>query len=207
MSRQKTVDRQRRFFIAGALGAAATATPAVLWADTDFATRLALAAEDRANHRVLYDPSYVSISYPMGDVPANTGVCTDVVIRAYRAVGIDLQERVHRDMKRNFSSYPKIWGLRRPDTNIDHRRVPNLETFLKRQGAALPLSSDPAVFQPGDVVTWRLPDNRPHMGIVTTRKSAGGVPLISHNIGAGPRVEDMLFDLKIHGHFRWHPPR
>ena len=172
-------------------------------AKADFASDLAQAAAERANHRVSYDPSYVSIPYPMGDVPANTGVCTDVVIRAYRAVGIDLQQRVHEDMKRNFSKYPGIWGLRRPDTNIDHRRVPNLETFLRRQGTALTISSDPAAFLPGDIVTWRLPDNRPHMGIVTTRTTASGVPMISHNIGWGPRVEDMLFEFRIHGHFRW----
>ncbi|MEM7056857.1 MAG: DUF1287 domain-containing protein [Pseudomonadota bacterium] len=172
-------------------------------AKAGFLEDLARAAEDRADHRVYYDPSYVAISYPMGDVPAHTGVCTDVVIRSYRAVGVDLQEAVHKDMKRNFSRYPKIWGLKRPDTNIDHRRVPNLETFLKRRGAALPISSDPTAFKPGDVVTWRLADGRPHMGIVTTQKTAQGIPLISHNIGAGPQIEDMLFALKIHGHFRW----
>ena len=178
----------------------------LLWAlpaQADFATDLALAAEDRANHRVRYDPAYVRIPYPMGDVPADTGVCTDVVIRSLRVMGVDLQQLVHEDMKRNFRRYPKIWGLRRPDPNIDHRRVPNLETYMKRRGMALTLSSDPAAFQPGDIVTWRLADNRPHMGIVSTRKSASGVPLIAHNIGWGPRVEDMLFDLKIHGHFRW----
>ena len=175
-------------------------------ARADFAGDLALAAEDRANHNVVYDPSYVRIGYPNGDVPADTGVCTDVVIRSYRAVGIDLQRLVHVDMKRNFNRYPKIWGLKRPDTNIDHRRVPNLETFLTRQGAALPISSDPASYKPGDVVTWRMADGRPHMGIVSTRKSSSGVPLIAHNIGAGPKVEDMLFALKIHGHFRWHGP-
>ena len=175
----------------------------VLPAHADFARDLALAAEDRANHRVIYDPKYVSIPYPMGDVPANTGVCTDVVVRSYRAVGIDLQRLVHEDMKRNFRKYPKIWGLKRPDPNIDHRRVPNLETFLTRKGAALPVTSDPSKFKPGDVVTWRLADGRPHMGIVSTRKTSSGVPLIAHNIGAGPQVEDMLFDLKIHGHFRW----
>ena len=184
------------------LGAAVVlAMSGAAWAD--FLGDLAKAAEQRATHQGIYDPSYVSISYPMGDVPAHTGVCTDVVIRSYRAVGVDLQERVHKDMKRNFRRYPKIWGLKRPDSNIDHRRVPNLETFLTRQGAALPISTDPAAFQAGDVVTWRLPGGRPHMGIVTTQKSSSGVPLISHNIGAGPQVEDMLFDLKIHGHFRW----
>ena len=169
----------------------------------DFAHNFALAAEERATHRVIYDPSYVRLDYPMGDVPAHTGVCTDLVIRSYRAVGVDLQQEVHEDMTRRFGEYPKIWGLKRPDPNIDHRRVPNLETFLTRQGAALTISSDPGAYQPGDIVTWRLADNRPHMGVVTTRKSAGGVPLIAHNIGWGPQVEDMLFDLEIHGHFRW----
>lgn len=164
---------------------------------------LARAAEDRANHRVIYDPSYVSIAFPGGDVPAHTGVCTDVVIRSYRAIGIDLQLEVNRDMKRAFSRYPKTWGLRRPDPNIDHRRVKNLEVFLKRRGASLPITQDPANYRPGDVVTWRLPDGRPHMGIVTTRKAPDGTPLISHNIGAGPKVENMLFDLDISGHFRW----
>ena len=172
-------------------------------AHADFATDLAKAAEERTNHSVRYDPSYVSIPYPMGDVPANTGVCTDVAIRSLRAVGIDLQQLVHEDMKRNFNRYPKIWGLRRPDPNIDHRRVPNLETYLTRRGFSLPVSEDASTFRPGDIVTWRLADGRPHMGIVTTRTSAAGVPLISHNIGWGPRIEDMLFDLKIHGHFRW----
>lgn len=177
----------------------------VNFAEAGSATDLALAAEDRTRHDVRYDPSYVSIPFPMGDVPANTGVCTDVVIRSYRALGIDLQELVNQDMKRNFQKYPKIWGLRRPDPNIDHRRVPNLETFLTRKGASLPLRTDAAAFQPGDVVTWRLPDGRPHMGIVSTRRSDAGVPLIAHNIGWGPQVEDMLFALRIHGHFRWYP--
>ena len=172
-------------------------------ARADFAAALAEAAADRANYRVVYDPGYVSIPYPMGDVPAHTGVCTDVVIRALRAVGIDLQQRVHEDMKRNFPKYPKIWGLRRPDTNIDHRRVPNLETFLRRRGASLPVTSDPAAFRPGDIVSWRLPNNLPHIGIVTDRRSPSGTYMITHNIGSGPRIEDMLFDYRIHGHFRW----
>lgn len=190
---------RRHWQILAILALVGTAPPAA----ADFATDLALAAEDRALQDVRYDPSYVSISYPMGDVPANTGVCTDVVIRSFRAMGIDLQQLVHEDMKRNFRRYPKIWGLKRPDPNIDHRRVPNLETFLTRRGAALALTSDPAAFQPGDIVTWRLPGNLPHMGIVTTRTGASGFPLIAHNIGAGPQVEDMLFDYRMTGHFRW----
>lgn len=172
-------------------------------ARADFAGDLANAAAARAGHSIIYDPSYVSIAYPMGDVPAGTGVCTDVVIRALRSVGVDLQQLVHEDMKRNFSKYPKIWGLRRPDTNIDHRRVPNLETFLKRRGAALPLSSDVSAFKPGDIVTWRLPNNLPHAGIVTHQKGRSGAFKIAHNIGRGPQIEDMLFDYRIHGHFRW----
>lgn len=173
-------------------------------ARADLATDLALAAEDRANHNVIYDPSYVRIDYPNGDVPADTGVCTDVVIRAYRKLGVDLQRLVHEDMKRNFGRYPKIWRAKRPDSNIDHRRVPNLETFLTRKGASVPVSSDPSAFKPGDVVTWRLDNGRAHMGIVSTQKTPGGIPLIAHNIGAGPKVEDMLFAYKIHRHFRWH---
>lgn len=170
----------------------------------DFAIDLARAAEERANHGVVYDPSYVRIDYPNGDVPKDRGVCTDVVIRAYRALGIDLQRLVHEDMRRSFGRYPKIWGAKRPDANIDHRRVPNLETFLSRRGAALKVTSDAARYRPGDVVTWRLENGRAHMGIVTTRTSPGGVPLIAHNIGAGPQVEDVLFAYRIHRHFRWY---
>ncbi len=152
---------------------------------------------------MLYDPSYRAIAYPMGDVPPHRGVCTDVVIRAYRALGIDLQELVHEDMRGAFGRYPKIWGLSRPDPNIDHRRVPNLETFLTRHGDSLPVSERAGDYLPGDVVSWRLDNERPHIGIVTTRVSREGVPLISHNIGWGTRVEDMLFDYKIVGHFRF----
>lgn len=172
-------------------------------ARADFATSLALAAEERATHAVLYDPSYQTIAYPMGDVAPDRGVCTDVVIRAYRALGIDLQELVHEDMGASFSRYPKIWGLSRPDPNIDHRRVPNLETFLTRNGQSLPVSDRSENYLPGDVVSWRLDDGRPHIGIVTTRVSDAGVPLIAHNIGFGTRVEDMLFDYEIVGHFRF----
>jgi len=180
---------------------AGLAWPGAAWAD--IAADLARAAEDRTRHHVIYDPSYVRLDYPGGDVAPDRGVCTDVVIRAYRALGIDLQVRVHEDMRRAFAQYPKIWGLRRPDPNIDHRRVPNLEVFFERRGAALPVTSDPSAFRPGDVVTWRLPDGRPHIGIVTTRRSGQGVSLIAHNIGWGPKVEDMLFAFEISGHFRW----
>lgn len=170
-----------------------------------FSSRLVEAALERTSHSVWYDGSYVRIDYPGGDVPANTGVCTDVVIRAYRALGIDLQQRVHEDIRQHFDQYPsrRIWGLKRPDTNIDHRRVPNLQAFFTRHGQSLPVSKRPESYQPGDLVTWMVPGNRPHIGIVVDRKSAAGVPLIVHNIGYGPKLEDMLFDFPITGHYRY----
>lgn len=172
------------------------------------AARLVAAAIDRTRHRVAYDGSYHRIPYPMGDVPAAIGVCTDVVVRAYRAgLGIDLQQRVHEDMNRSFGEYPKIWGLSRPDPNIDHRRVPNLETFLGRHGEILPVTDDPGDYRPGDLVTWRLTGaGLPHIGIVTDRRAPfTGNPIIAHNIGRGPELSDMLFDYHISGHFRYLP--
>ena len=170
-----------------------------------FPNSLVEAALERTRHSVWYDGSYVRIDYPGGDVPADTGVCTDVVIRAYRALGIDLQQQVHEDMRQHFDQYPslRIWGLKRPDTNIDHRRVPNLQAFFTRHGQSLPVSKRPESYQPGDLVTWMVPGNRPHIGIVVDRKSAAGVPLIVHNIGYGPKLEDMLFDYPITGHYRY----
>ncbi len=170
--------------------------------------RLVAAAIERTRQGVTYDGSYYGIAYPMGDVPATIGVCTDVVIRAYRAgLSIDLQQRVHEDMKRAFGEYPKIWGLSRPDPNIDHRRVPNLETFLKRHGETLPVTDNPDDYRPGDLVTWRLTGNTlPHIGIVTDgRAPITGNPIIAHNIGRGPELSDMLFDYRIIGHFRYFP--
>lgn len=166
------------------------------------------AAIERTSHQVRYDGSYISMSYPNGDVPENIGVCTDVVIRSYRAIGTDLQVLVHEDMKENFSLYPskRIWGLNSTDRNIDHRRVPNLQTFFKRNGQELEISSDKADYQPGDLVTWMLPGNLPHIGIVTDKVSTKtGNPLISHNIGAGPKLEDRLFQYPITGHYRFVP--
>jgi len=169
--------------------------------------RFVAAALERTRHRVTYNGAYRRIPYPGGDVPANTGVCTDVVIRAYRAgLGVDLQKRVHEDMRRAFARYPRTWGLSHPDPNIDHRRVPNLQVFLTRHGRGLPVSRDPGDYRPGDLVTWMVGGTLPHIGIVTDRRSADGErPLIVHNIGRGPKLEDMLFDFPITGHYRYLP--
>jgi len=170
----------------------------------DGVVRLVAAAVAQTARPVRYDGAYRQIAYPMGDVPADTGVCSDVVIRAYRAVGIDLQQRIHEDMRAAFSAYPRAWGLSRPDPNIDHRRVPNLQTFLRRRGTARPLSSNPSDYAAGDVVTWLLPGNLPHVGLVIDRRSADGArPLIVHNIGRGPEIEDTLFAFPITGHYRY----
>jgi uncharacterized protein len=154
---------------------------------------------------VRYDPAYERIAFPGGDVPLERGVCTDVVIRAYRGIGVDLQLLVNRDMRTAWGAYPKLWGLSRPDANIDHRRVQNLEAFFKRHGKELPISKENRDYKPGDIVTWRLPDGRPHIGLVSDRVSASGAPLIVHNIGAGTEVEDTLFEFKIAGHYRYGP--
>ncbi|MFQ3262366.1 DUF1287 domain-containing protein [Reinekea sp.] len=166
------------------------------------------AAIERTTFNVRYDGSYVSIPYPNGDVPANIGVCTDVVIRAYRRIGADLQQLVHEDMADNFSQYPsnRIWGLTSTDRNIDHRRVPNLQAFFTRHGEVLTITDNKNDYQGGDIVTWMLPGNKPHIGIVTDDISnVTGNPLIAHNIGAGPRLDDMLFTFKITGHYKYVP--
>ena len=194
--------------IAGALWLGATGATAYAQEQSFPAgKRLVEAAIERTSHRVTYDGSYRSLAYPGGDVPDNIGVCTDVVIRAYRAgLGIDLQKALHEDMAGNFAAYPKIWGLSRPDRNIDHRRVPNLEIFFKRHGRTLPVSQDAGDYKPGDLVTWRIPGNLPHIGVVTDQRSWDGRRLlIAHNIGRGPKLEDMLFDYRISGHFRYLP--
>jgi len=153
---------------------------------------------------VRYDPAYFRLTYPNGDVPADRGVCTDVIIRAYRKVGIDLQKEVHEDMKANFGLYPKIWGLSRPDRNIDHRRVPNLMTFFSRHGVVKPISTRPNDYKPGDIVCWNLGGGLTHIGIVSNKKSADGQRyLIVHNIGAGQVLEDCLFSYKIIGHYQY----
>lgn len=153
-----------------------------------------------------YDPAYVPLAYPGGDVPLDRGVCSDVLIRAFRAVDVDLQVQVHEDMSAHFSKYPRLWGLRRADANIDHRRVPNLETWFNRRGKALPLRGDASDFLPGDVVSWRLDNGLPHVGLVLRQRSADGArPLVIHNIGVGTQVEDVLLQWKINGHFRYFP--
>lgn len=174
------------------------------------ADELVAAALERTQHQVRYDGSYHRIPYPMGDVPADIGVCTDVVIRSYRALGLDLQALVHQDIKAHFSQYPskRIWGLSKPDSNIDHRRVPNLQTFFSRHGERLKVSDKGEDYQPGDLVTWTVTGHRPHIGIVTDKRSEDGKrPLIVHNIGQGPVLEDMLFDYPITGRFRFLPQK
>jgi uncharacterized protein YijF (DUF1287 family) len=167
---------------------------------------LVAAARTQIGVTVDYDPRYERLAFPNGDVPMERGVCTDVIVRAYRKLGVDLQALVNQDMRRAWSAYPKQYGLKRPDPNIDHRRVPNLQTFLRRQGSALPLSTEPGKYQPGDVVTWRLPGNLTHIGLVSDQQSPRGVPLIIHNIGRGARLEDMLFAYEVTGHYRWAGP-
>ena len=166
--------------------------------------RLLEAAHAQVGVTLHYDGSYQRLAYPGGDVPPERGVCTDVVIRALRATGLDLQQAVHEDMRANFRAYPPLWGLARPDRNIDHRRVPNLETWLRRQGHALPLRTDASAFLPGDLVSWRLPNGLPHIGIVSDRPAPGGGGrlMVVHNIGAGTRVEDVLLAWPPVGHFR-----
>lgn len=170
----------------------------------DFAQRLAAAALERTEHSVRYDGAYVSIPYPGGDVADNTGVCTDVVIRSYRKLGLDLQALVHIDMQDNFAQYPNTWGLKRPDSNIDHRRVPNLQTFFRRHGRQLDISSDASDYLVGDLVTWMLPGNLPHIGIVVESSDARNeLPMIVHNIGRGPQAQRMLFEYPITGHYKY----
>ena len=174
------------------------------YAQNDFPQRLSNAALSLVNDQVIYDPSYFSIAYPNGDIPAGKGVCTDVVIRAYRKLGIDLQKEVHEDMKANFELYPKLWGLSKPDSNIDHRRVPNLMTFFSRFGTKKPITDNPADFEPGDIVCWNLGGAITHIGILIHRKSSNGLQnMVVHNIGGGQVAEDILFKYKIIGHYSY----
>lgn len=175
-----------------------------LFGQTSFFDRLADSAFILTKQRVTYDPAYFRIDYPNGDVPSDKGVCTDVVIRAYRKLGIDLQKEVHEDMKANFGKYPKNWGLTSTDRNIDHRRVPNLMTFFSRHGTTKKISQDSGDYLPGDIVCWNLGGGITHIGIVSKKKAFGGKRhLIIHNIGAGQVLEDCLFSYKIIGHYQY----
>lgn len=175
-----------------------------LFAPCAGATALAQAAQAQVGVTLRYDPAYVRLAYPGGDVPMDRGVCSDVVIRALRAKGVDLQRLVHEDMRANFAVYPRLWGLSKPDSNIDHRRVPNLERYFARRAQSLAVSDRAADYRPGDIVSWRLPNGLAHIGVVSARRSLfGGRPLVVHNIGAGAREEDVLFDWRQVGHYRW----
>ena len=169
-----------------------------------FNEKLSKAAIELTKQEVTYDPSYFSIPYPNGDIPSDKGVCTDVVIRAYRSLGIDLQKEVHEDMKSNFSIYPTIWGLNSTDRNIDHRRVPNLMKFFERKGVKMSLSTKAEDYQPGDIVCWNLGGAITHIGLVVDKKSFDGKRhMIVHNIGGGQVLQDCLFDYRIIGHFQY----
>lgn len=165
--------------------------------------KLATDAKKQIGVTVSYDPTYRKLEFPRGDVPQETGVCTDVIVRAYRLQNIDLQQLVNVDMKSNWSSYPKTWGLKSTDKNIDHRRVPNLESYFERNGQTLSIT-DKDSFLAGDIVSWRLPNsNLPHIGIVSDKVASDGTPLIIHNIGRGTQEENILFAYPIHKHFRY----
>jgi uncharacterized protein YijF (DUF1287 family) len=195
-------DFSRRFVLA--MISAASAMPA-LAQSRKTSTALLAAARRQIGTTLTYDPAYTRLSYPNGDVPRAKGVCTDVVIRAYRdAFGVDLQSLVNTDMKRAFGSYPKRWGLKRPDSNIDHRRVPNLQTFLGRQRAGLTVPDQWSGWKPGDILTCLVNGNLPHIALVSDRRSMiTGRPLLIHNIGAGTREEDAIADHRITGRYRW----
>ena len=210
--------RRQSFMLGGALAAlvamaSAASSAQVMHAETaarlEFLKKLAGAAAERPHHAVRYDPAYVRIPYPGGDVPADTGVCTDEVIRVYRAVGVDLQKEVHEDMEQSFSAYPRKWRWLsgHTDTNIDHRRVPNLMVFFGRKGETLARGQRSEDYAPGELVTWDLGGGVPHIGIVVGQRSAmSGRYMVLHNIGQGPKIEDVLFRWKITGHYRYYGP-
>jgi len=178
--------------------------PSIALGQNLFYDQLADSALVLTKQKVYYDPTYTKIDYPNGDVAANIGVCTDVIIRAYRKLGIDLQKEVHEDIRANFSKYPKKWGLTKPDKNIDHRRVPNLMTFFTRHGKVKKITYEPDDYQPGDIVCWDLGAGITHIGIVSRKKSDDKERyLIVHNIGGGQVLEDCLFDFKIIGHYQY----
>jgi len=169
------------------------------------AVKLIAAAKRQVGVTVSYDPAYVKLTYPGGDVPEGRGVCTDVVIRSFRALGLDLQRLVHEDMERAFSKYPQEWGLRKPDANIDHRRVPNLMRYFERAGKKLPVTKNPADYKPGDIVSCIIPGNLAHIMVVADTASPAEPRRLQiiHNIGAGAQMEDRLFEFQITGHYRY----
>jgi uncharacterized protein len=184
-----------------------TAVHAQSFDRAQFTTSLVNAAVDRSKVHVRYEPAYVRIAYPGGDVPSDTGVCSDEIVRIYRRVGIDLQRNVHEDMSAHFDAYPskRMWGRSTPDSNIDHRRVPNLMTFFERNGQSLPLTRNSADYLPGDIVAWDLGHGQTHIGMVVDQKAfLSSRYKILHNIGRGPQIEDALFDWKIIGHYRYY---
>ena len=206
MQQSPSFSPTRRAFIGAAMGVGAFGALGLsgrAFAATA-AQRLVAAARGQVGVTLRYDPAYSVLGFPNGDVDRAKGVCTDVLIRAFRdAMALDLQALVNADMRANFAAYPKNWGLRRPDRNIDHRRVPNLATFWRRQGASRPVTTSAADWRPGDIFTSLIDGKLPHTGIVSYRKTAAGVPMVLHNIGAGTREENALFAHRLTGHFRW----
>jgi len=195
----------RRIILAAAAGSLARAALAA--PPADWGRQLVAAARTQLGVTTIYDPSYIQLAYPGGDFDRQRGVCTDVVVRAYRdAFGLDLQRLIHEDMARSFAAYPAKWGLAAPNASIDHRRVPNMQVFFRRQRAELPVSADNAAHQEGDLVTVKLPGNLDHIMIVTAASAAGERPLIIHNIGDGAQLEDRLFEFPHTGHYRYAPP-
>lgn len=181
-----------------------TTTTGVVYGQSDFYHRLADSTVTLTFQKVTYDPAYYRLDYPGGDVPPDRGVCTDVIIRAYRKLGIDLQKEVHTDIALHFQQYPDLWGLRKPDSNIDHRRVPNLMVFFQRNGIVKQVSADPEDYLPGDIVCYDLGRGILHIGMVVMNRSDDGKrPLVVHNIGAGQVMEDCLFRFRIIGHYRY----
>ncbi|MFL6274460.1 MAG: DUF1287 domain-containing protein [Blastocatellia bacterium] len=201
------------FLLAATITLAAACAPKAMQADRTPAlsveVRSALrpiieSALEQTGQTTVYDPAYMKLAYPGGDLPIERGVCADVIIRAFRKGGVDLQKEVHEDMARNFAAYPNRWGLKAPDTNIDHRRVPNLMTYFKRRGKSLPITERAKDYEPGDVVAWDLGGGLTHIGIVVNRRVRDGERYyIVHNIGAGARLEDVLFEWRQIGHYRY----
>jgi uncharacterized protein len=201
------------FLLASAIALAMACAPKAMQADhaslVSAEVRPALrpiveSALEQTGQTTVYDPAYIKLTYPGGDLPIERGVCADVIVRAFRKGGVDLQKEVHEDMARDFAAYPKRWGLNAPDANIDHRRVPNLMTYFKRRGKALPITERAKDYEPGDVVAWDLGGGLTHIGIVVNRRARDGERYyVVHNIGAGARLEDVLFTWRQIGHYRY----